>query len=71
MFGQTKIRHLKTENMENVTLKLSVQEINTIIKSLSNLPYNQVFDLIEKVHAQANSQLSELPANAAKKESNN
>lgn len=47
--------------MENVTLKLSVQEVNTIIKSLSQLPYNQVFELIEKVHRQANDQLKEIP----------
>lgn len=47
--------------MECVTLKLSVQEVNTVIKSLSNLPYNQVFELIEKIHKQANDQLKDVP----------
>lgn len=54
--------------MEHVTLKLSVQEVNTMIKSLSNLPYNQVFELIEKVHKQANDQLKNIPLKEEEKQ---
>ncbi len=54
--------------MEYITLKLSVQEVNTVIKSLSNLPYNQVFELIESIHRQANSQLKDTPVEEKKTE---
>lgn len=44
--------------MEEVNLKLSVNEVNTIIKSLGNLPYNQVYTLIMRIHSQASAQVN-------------
>lgn len=40
----------------NIQLKLSFDEINTILKALGNLPFNEVYDLIGKIHDQANAQ---------------
>ncbi len=39
-----------------VNLKLTVEQVNTILKALGNLPFNQVFELIGTIHDQANSQ---------------
>lgn len=60
----------KINGMEYITLKLSVQEVNTMIKSLSNLPYNQVFELIENIHRQANSQVKDTSVKEKKTENN-
>jgi len=40
----------------NIQLKLSFDEINTVLKALGNLPFNEVYDLIGKIHDQANAQ---------------
>lgn len=44
--------------MENkqIRLDLSFEEVNTILKALGNLPFNEVYDLIGKIHEQANQQ---------------
>lgn len=44
--------------MENkhIQLDLNFEEINVILKALGNLPFNEVYDLIGKIHEQANSQ---------------
>jgi hypothetical protein len=41
-----------------IQLHLTVEEVNVVLQSLGNLPFNQVFDLIGKIHDQANSQTS-------------
>lgn len=43
--------------MKDFQLTLNLNEVNLIIKSLGNLPFNQVSDLINKIHAQAQQQL--------------
>lgn len=38
-------------------LDLTVQEINIILQALGNAPYAQVFELVEKIRAQAQAQV--------------
>jgi len=38
-------------------LDLSVQEVNLILSALGRLPYEAVFELVEKVRKQASQQL--------------
>lgn len=46
--------------MENITLQLSLDEVNVVLNSLGHLPYAQVFSLVHKIQQQAAAQL---PAN--------
>ncbi|MFK7796100.1 MAG: hypothetical protein AB8E82_01515 [Aureispira sp.] len=39
-----------------IQLDLNFEEVNTILKALGNLPFNEVYDLIGKIHDQANQQ---------------
>lgn len=43
--------------MENISLQLSIDEINVILGSLGNQPYVQVYALVQKIQQQASSQL--------------
>lgn len=43
--------------MNDITLTLTLNEINLIMSALGNAPYAQVADLVGKVKAQAQSQL--------------
>jgi hypothetical protein len=43
-----------------IKLELSIDEINLIIKALGGLPFNQVYELIAKLHEQANPQIKSL-----------
>ena len=38
--------------------ELSIHEINIILQSLGNVPYAQVFELIEKIKRQAQEQIN-------------
>ncbi|TAF35405.1 MAG: hypothetical protein EAZ57_04915 [Cytophagales bacterium] len=40
-----------------IFLELSLEEANMILKSLGQQPFNQVYELIGKINAQANDQL--------------
>lgn len=44
-------------NEKSLQIELSFEEINLILKALGNLPFNQVYDLIGKIHDQANQQM--------------
>lgn len=44
--------------MKDFNLKLSISEANLILKALAQLPYHQVNDVINKIHAQAQEQLT-------------
>jgi hypothetical protein len=44
--------------MKDFKLTLNVNEMNLIIRALGNLPYNQVNELLNKIHAQAQEQLT-------------
>jgi hypothetical protein len=39
-------------------LELTINEINTIMQALGNLPYAQVFELVEKIREQVQPQLA-------------
>ncbi|MBD1857658.1 MULTISPECIES: hypothetical protein [Leptolyngbya] len=43
--------------MEQLSLNLTVQEINLILDALGEQPYKQVFPLVEKIKAQAEAQV--------------
>lgn len=45
--------------MKQVNLKLSVNEVNMVIKALGQFPYNQVYETIIKIHTQASEQVKE------------
>ena len=45
--------------MKNVNLNLNINELNVVLRALSNLPYNQVNELIEKLQQQARQQLEQ------------
>ena len=44
--------------MKEFKLTLTVNEVNTILKALGAMPYNQVSELIGKIHGQAQVQLT-------------
>lgn len=44
--------------MKNIKLELSVEEVNTILDSLGERPFKQVFNLINKIQQQASVQLN-------------
>lgn len=41
---------------KNIHLDLSFEEVNIVLKALGHLPFNEVFELIGKIHEQANAQ---------------
>jgi hypothetical protein len=44
--------------MKDFNLKLNTNEVNLILKALSQMPYHQVNEIIGKIHAQAQEQLT-------------
>ena len=46
----------KEKPVQNIKLDLSIEDINLILKALGNLPFNEVYDVIGKIHDQANEQ---------------
>jgi hypothetical protein len=44
------------DNKKDIQLELNFEEINVILKALGTLPFNEVYDLIGKIHEQANAQ---------------
>lgn len=42
---------------QKIQLELDLNEINTILKALGQLPFTEVYDLIGKIHDQANQQM--------------
>ncbi|MEM9090445.1 MAG: hypothetical protein AAGC93_17065 [Cyanobacteria bacterium P01_F01_bin.53] len=51
--------------MEQISINLTLEEVNTILESLGRLPYTEVFQLIHKVKAQAEAQVQ---ANAMRRQ---
>lgn len=58
--------------MQEITLKLTIEETNIILEGLGNMPFKTVFGLIGKIQSQAAAQLqpnqaaipkNEVPAN--------
>lgn len=46
----------KPNAQKEITLTLSLDECNTIIEALGQLPFMRVYRIIEKIHIQASSQ---------------
>ncbi len=44
---------------KDLNINLNINELNTILRALANLPYNQVNTLIEKIQQQARMQLEQ------------
>jgi len=44
--------------MNEITLKLTIEEANLILESLGNLPFARVYQLIGKIQQQAGQQLN-------------
>lgn len=42
---------------QEVNLKLPVKDLDTILAALASMPYVKVFELINKIHAQAQAEL--------------
>ena len=45
--------------MKDLNLSLNVNEVNVVLRALSNLPYTQVHLLIDKIQEQARVQLGQ------------
>ena len=43
--------------MNKISLNLDINEVNIIIKALSERPFREVYELIGRIHAQSNTQL--------------
>lgn len=54
--------------MNQIQLTLELSEINRILEALGNQPYAQVFQLINKIQAQAEQQLQRATAQAERME---
>ncbi|MGB3180928.1 MAG: hypothetical protein WBB45_06040 [Cyclobacteriaceae bacterium] len=52
--------------MKNLTLRVSLDEANLIMKALGELPFKDVYELIGKINDQANGQLKSDDAPADK-----
>ncbi len=44
--------------MKEFKLLLNLNEVNAILKALGNMPFNQVNEIVTKIHAQAQEQLT-------------
>ncbi len=44
--------------MNKINLHLDINEVNLIIKALSERPFREVYELMGRIHAQSNTQLS-------------
>ena len=44
--------------MHKISLNLNLDEVNVIIKALSERPFREVYELVGKIHAQSNTQLT-------------
>lgn len=46
-------------NDQNITLDITIDEANKILQALGTQPFQEVFQLVEKIQQQAASQLNE------------
>ena len=44
-------------NMQQCEIKLNVDEVNTVLRALGKLPYEQVFQLVTHIHQQVGPQV--------------
>lgn len=45
--------------MQELTLSLKLEEVNQILSALGQMPYSEVFPLIQKIQAQATPQVQD------------
>lgn len=45
--------------MQELNLKVTIDEANLILKALGRLPFNEVYELVGKLNQQANEQLGD------------
>jgi Ca2+-binding EF-hand superfamily protein len=50
--------------MDQIKLELTIDEVNTILRSLGQHPFEQIANLINKIKAQGEPQVAELAAKA-------
>lgn len=55
---------------KNIQLTLTFEDVNKVLKALGHLPFNEVYELIGKVHEQANQQAYSQQKNEDKNPSN-
>jgi hypothetical protein len=48
--------------MNTIELRLDMNEVNIIIRALSDRPFREVYELLGKIHAQSQAQLNQLTA---------
>lgn len=53
--------------MNKISLNLDLDEVNVIIKALSERPFREVYELVGKIHAQSNTQLTDYDPQAQPK----
>jgi hypothetical protein len=53
--------------MKDFKITINVNEANLILRALGNMPYNQVNELVAKIHAQVQDQLLQTDEPAGKK----
>ncbi len=49
-----------SKNKKNIHFELSVEEANIIFRALGKLPFEEVYEVIGKLNAQANQQLTQI-----------
>ena len=54
--------------MNDLRFTLTINEANLVLKSLGNLPYQEVFKLVEKIQAQASMQINHLNGDGQQKQ---
>jgi hypothetical protein len=50
---------LKQDIMNTIELRLDMNEVNVIIRALSDRPFREVYELLGKIHAQSQAQLTQ------------
>ena len=45
------------QNQQNISLRLTLEEINQVLSALGDQPYVKVFQLIQKIQQQASGQM--------------
>lgn len=47
--------------MHNLEIKLTLAEVNQVLEALGNMPYVQVYELVQKIQSQARGQVQASP----------
>lgn len=54
--------------MNDLRFTLTINDANLVLKALGNLPYQEVYKLVEKIQAQANLQINHLNGDGQQKQ---